>query len=166
MRNVFSALVLSGLLITLPNLAVSGSDQTGAHGGQVRAVGPYHLELVAKDGELQLFVTDQNNQNKVQTKGGAGRANISDNDGNRVRIQLEPVFGNLMRGTGDFTITPETTISVLVATSLEKDTHVARFDSLTSQNTTAEATDSDDEHAEDTHEHESEESESSESDDD
>ena len=24
------------------------------HGGQVRAAGPYHLELVAKDGELVL----------------------------------------------------------------------------------------------------------------
>ena len=28
------------------------------HGGQVRAAGPYHLELVAKDGELVLHVTD------------------------------------------------------------------------------------------------------------
>lgn len=159
MRNVLSVLALSGLLIVLPNLAVSGNDQTGAHGGQVRAVGPYHLELVAKDGELQLFVTDQNNQNEVQTKGGSGRANISDNDGNRVRVDLTPVFGNLMRGTGDFKITPETTISVLIATSLEKYTHRASFDILTSQNTVAEATDSDDSHDENTHEHESESSE-------
>ncbi|MDC8444359.1 MAG: hypothetical protein LV471_00305 [Nitrosomonas sp.] len=155
MRYVFSVLVLSGLLLALPNLAVSGSDQTGIHGGQVRAVGPYHLELVAKDGELQLYVTDQNNRNKIQTKGGSARANISNNDENQVRVDLEPVFGNLMRGSGDFKITPETTVSVLVATSLEKDTHVARFDSLTSQNTPAEATDNDDDHDEDTHESES-----------
>jgi len=155
MRNVLSVLALSGLLITLPSLAVSGSDQTGIHGGQIRAVGPYHLELVAKDGELQLFVTDQNNRNKIQTKGGSARANISDNDGNQVRVDLEPVFGNLMRGSGDFKITSETTVSVLVATSLEKDTYVARFDSLTSKNAPAETTDSDDDHDEDTHETES-----------
>lgn len=155
MRHVLSVLVLSGLLIALPNSAVSGSDQTGTHGGQVRAVGPYHLELVAKDGELQLYVTDQNNRSKIQTKGGSARANISNNDGNQVRVDLEPVFGNLMRGSGDFKITPETTVSVLVATGLEKDTHVARFDSLTSQNAPAEATDTDDDHDEDTHESES-----------
>ncbi len=175
MKNVFSALVLSGLLITLPNLAVAGNDH-GAHGGQVRAVGPYHLELVAKDGELQLFVTDQNNRNKVQTKGGSARASVSGSDGSSIRVDLDPVFGNLLRGSGDFKITSETTISVLVATNLEKDTYVARFDSLTSQNADAadaEATDGDgdgngdDDHDEDSHEHNHEhESESSESDDD
>lgn len=145
MRYVLSVLVLSGLLFALPNLAVSGSDQTGTHGGQIRAVGPYHLELVARDGELELYVTDQNNRNKIQTKGGSARANISNNDGNEISVDLEPVFGNLMKASGDFEITPETTVSVLIATSYEKDTHAVRFDSLASQNAPAEAMDSDDE---------------------
>ena len=154
MRYVLSILVLSGLLIALPNLAVSGSDKTGIHGGQVRTAGPYHLELVARDGELQLYVTDQNNRNEIQTKGGSARANISNND-NQIRVDLEPVYGNLMRGSGDFKITPETTVSVLIATSLEKDTHAVRFDSLVSQNAPAEAADSDDNHNEDIDEAES-----------
>lgn len=32
------------------------------HGGQSLAAGPYHLELVAKDGELLLYVTDHSDK--------------------------------------------------------------------------------------------------------
>ena len=31
------------------------------HGGQLRAAGSFHLELVAKDGEETLYVTDHGN---------------------------------------------------------------------------------------------------------
>jgi hypothetical protein len=65
-------------------------------------------------------------QNAVQTSGGSAIANIIDKDGNRATVQLKPVFGNIMRGSGDFKITPDTKISVLLAMDV-KGTHVARF---------------------------------------
>jgi hypothetical protein len=138
MKKALFALVFLGLLIALPNLAVAGDHKAGAHGGQVQSVGPYHLELVAKDGELRLYVTDQNNRELVETRGSSGKANIIDKDGNRVRVKLEPVFGNLMKGSGDFKITPETTVSVFVSVAASKGTQSARFDSLTSGKSSAE----------------------------
>ena len=50
------------------------------HGGQVRAAGPYHLELVAKDGELVLHVTDHA-WKEIKTESGEGKAIF-----NRVRL--------------------------------------------------------------------------------
>ena len=138
MKKALFALVFLGLLIALPNLAMAGGGNAGAHGGQIQLVGPYHLELVAKDGELRLYVTDQNNREIVETRGSSGKANVIDKDGNRVRVKLEPVFGNLMKGSGDFKITPETTVSVFVSVAARKGTHSARFDSLTSEKASAE----------------------------
>jgi len=150
MKKALFALVFFGMLIALPNLAVAGDHKAGAHGGQVQSVGPYHLELVAKDGELRLYVTDQNNRELVQTRGSSGKANVIDKDGNRVRVKLEPVFANLMKGSGDFKITPETTISVFVSVAARKGTHSARFGSLTSKKASAEEkVESDDHHASD-----------------
>jgi hypothetical protein len=147
MKKALFALVFFGMLIALPNLAVAGDHKAGAHGGQVQSVGPYHLELVAKDGELRLYVTDQNNRELVQTRGSSGKANVIDKDGNRVRVKLEPVFANLMKGSGDFKITPETTISVFVSVAASKGTQSARFDSLTSEKASAEEkAESDDHH--------------------
>jgi hypothetical protein len=138
MKKALFALVFLGLLIALPSLVVAGDHKAGAHGGQIQSVGPYFLELVAKDGELRLYVTDQNNQELVETKGSSGKANVIDKDGKRVRVQLEPVFGNLMKGSGDFKITPETTVSVFVSVAARKGTQSARFDSLTSEKASAE----------------------------
>ena len=43
------------------------------HGGQVRMAGPYHLEIVAKDKEIVLYVTDHADR-KINVNGGISDA--------------------------------------------------------------------------------------------
>ena len=123
-KQILFSFVFLGLLFVLPAWVIAGEHQS-ARDSQVQAAGPYNLELIAKDGQLQLYVTDRMH-NAVQTSGGSANANVIDKDGNRATVQLKPVFGNIMKGSGDFKITPDTKISVLLAMD-EKGTHVARF---------------------------------------
>ncbi|MEK6584703.1 MAG: hypothetical protein AABZ24_00050, partial [Nitrospirota bacterium] len=45
------------------------------HGGQSLAAGPYHLELVAKNGELLLYVTDHSDKG-IPSDGAKAKATI------------------------------------------------------------------------------------------
>ena len=99
------------------------------HGGQVRAAGPYHLELVAKDGELVLHVTDHAD-NEIKTNGGEGKANIQqDKTGGKITVKLEPSQHNMLTGSGEFQIDPKTVIVVFVKLP-EQDAYAARFTPL------------------------------------
>ena len=99
------------------------------HGGQVRAAGPYHLELVAKDGELVLYVTDHAWQ-EVKTDGGEGKANIQqDKAGSRITIMLEPSQQNMLTGRGEFSVTKDTVIVVFVKLA-GQDAYGAKFSPL------------------------------------
>ncbi|MEO6306349.1 MAG: hypothetical protein ABIO96_14590 [Nitrospiraceae bacterium] len=99
------------------------------HGGQVRAAGPYHLELIAKDGELVLHVTDHAWQ-VIHTDGGEGKANIQqDKAGGKITVKLEPSQQNVFKGNGEFHITPETVIVVFVELS-GQDAYGAKFTPL------------------------------------
>ena len=99
------------------------------HGGQVRAAGPYHLELVAKDGELVLHVTDHAGQ-EIKTDGGEGKANIQqDKTGSKITVKLEPAQNNMFKCSCDSQINPETVIVVFVKLP-EQDAYGARFTPL------------------------------------
>ena len=117
-RLVVTSVLLSAMMMS--HFAVAHTDEYLAtveapHGGQLRAAGPFHLELVAKDGELTLYITDHGDK-PVPTHGGQGKANIQvGKDGARQSVTLEPVFGNRMRARGEFQITPETSVAVLLA---------------------------------------------------
>ena len=61
MNRSIAAVLAATLIIFQPAWAHTDESldaMPSPHGGQVRAAGPYHLELVAKDGELVLHVTD------------------------------------------------------------------------------------------------------------
>lgn len=111
-------LVLLSAIVMLSQFAWAHTDEYLAtvetlHGGQLRAAGPFHLELVAKDGELTLYVTDHGD-NPVPVQGGYGKANIqAGKDGERKAVTLVPENGNIMRASGAFKITPETSVTVL-----------------------------------------------------
>lgn len=133
MKKYLTNVVFLGLLALCTGGAWAHSDEYLAtakapHGGQLRTAGPYHLELVAKDGELRLYVTDHMD-NEILTKHGSGKANVIDKDGNKVSVTLVPVFANFMKGTGEFTITPETVVSVFVVLEGAQ-TQAARFTPL------------------------------------
>ncbi|NOS81595.1 MAG: hypothetical protein HOP32_08460, partial [Nitrospira sp.] len=94
MKPSIVAAVLAAPLILLQPVWSHTDESLDAmkapHGGQVRAAGPYHLELVAKDGELVLHVTDHAWQ-AMKTGGGEGKANIQqDKAGSRITVTLEP----------------------------------------------------------------------------
>ena len=96
------------------------------HGGQVRAAGPYHLELIAKDGDLALHVTDHAWQ-AMKTDGGEGKATIQQGKaGSKITVKLEPSQNNMLTGSGEFQINPETVIVVFVKLP-EQDAYGALF---------------------------------------
>jgi hypothetical protein len=99
------------------------------HGGQVRAAGPYHLELLAKDGELVLHVTDHEWQ-EIKTEGGEGKANIQQaKTGRKVTVTLEPSQQNMFTGGGEFQVTKDTVIVVFVKLA-GQDAYGAKFTPL------------------------------------
>ena len=50
-------------------------SKESAHGGQTRMAGPYHLELVAKNNEILLYVMDHADR-EFSTEGETGKANV------------------------------------------------------------------------------------------
>jgi hypothetical protein len=99
------------------------------HGGQVRAAGPYHLELIAKDGELVLHVTDHA-WKEIHTDGGEGKATIQQGKaGSKITVKLEPSQQNRLTGNGEFQVNPETVIVVFVKLP-EQEAYGAKFTPL------------------------------------
>ena len=130
--SIFAAVLTAPLILLQPVWAHTDESldaMPSPHGGQVRAAGPYHLELVAKDGELVLHVTDHAGQ-EIKTDGGEGKANIQQNKaGSKITVKLEPSQQNMFTGSGEFRINPETVIVVFVKLP-EQDAYAARFTPL------------------------------------
>ena len=130
--NKTMAAVLLGMAITLPTWAHTDDyldTLTTAHGGQLRMAGPYHLELVAKDKEMVLYVTDHGD-NPVKTEGGTAKATIQIGKGKAgTTVKLEPAGENQMKGLGEFTLKPESVIVVFVKLAGEE-AQSARFTPL------------------------------------
>lgn len=99
------------------------------HGGQSLSAGPYHLELVAKHGELILYVTDHSD-NAISTDGVRAKATIQHGlEKANIQIELEPAGDNRLKGTGEFTINPDTGIIVFFKLP-EQEAYAARFTPL------------------------------------
>jgi hypothetical protein len=130
--SIIAAVLTAPLILLQPVWAHTDESldaMPSPHGGQVRAAGPYHLELVAKDGELVLHVTDHAGQ-EIKTDGGEGKANIQQNKaGSKITVKLEPSQQNMFMGSGEFQINPETVIVVFVKLP-EQDAYAARFTPL------------------------------------
>src|SRR6476620_868134 len=135
--NKLLAIVVTAaaLAVSLPAAAHTEEyfDSVAApHGGQMRMAGPYHLELVTKDKEILLYVADHSD-NKINTGGGVGKASIQVGKGKPENsIKLQPAGENILKGTGDFTVTPETTIIAFIKLP-EQDAQSARFTPLKSK---------------------------------
>ena len=131
-KSIIAAVLAAPLIMFQPVWAHTDEQldiMLSPHGGQVRAAGPYHLELVAKDGELVLHVTDHAGQ-EIHTDGGEGKARIQqDKTGSKITVELEPSQQNMLKGIGEFQINPETVIVVFVKLP-EQDAYAARFTPL------------------------------------
>ncbi len=96
------------------------------HGGQSLSAGPYHLELVAEDGVLVLYVTDHSDK-AISTDGAKAKATIQHGfEKANVQVELEPSGNNTLKGTGTFTIHPDTGIIVFLRLP-EQEAYAARF---------------------------------------
>lgn len=130
--SIIAAVLVAPLIIFQPGWAHTDEQldtMPSPHGGQVRAAGPYHLELVAKDGELVLHVTDHTGQ-EINTDGGEGKARIQEGKtGSKVTIKLEPSPHNMLKSSGEFRINPQTVIVVFVKLP-EQNAYAARFTPL------------------------------------
>lgn len=99
------------------------------HGGQMRMTGPYHLELVAKDKEIVVYVMDHADSG-LSINGGSGKATIqSGKTKPKTTVKLEQAGDNILKGSGDFSITPETVVTVFV-TLPQQEAYAASFTPL------------------------------------
>lgn len=99
------------------------------HGGQSLAAGPYHLELVTKDGELLLYVNDHSDK-PIPTEGAKAKATIQQGfENTNEQVELAPAGENTLKGTGTFALSPETGIIVFLKLP-QRDAHAARFTPL------------------------------------
>lgn len=103
------------------------------HGGQSLAAGPYHLELVAKDGELTLYVADHSDK-AIPSDGARAKATIQQGfEKAKLQVELAPSGDNILKGTGTFTINPDTGIMVFLKLP-EQEAYSARFTPLKAGN--------------------------------
>jgi hypothetical protein len=128
MNNMIAALVI-GVTLAVSFPAHAHTDEffesvEAPHGGQLRMTGPFHMELVAKDGDLTVYVTDHAD-NAISVDGGLAKANI-ENGSIRTQVNLHPVGSNILRGSGTFSVTP-TTVVVVFMKLPDQDGYAARF---------------------------------------
>ncbi|MEI8385179.1 MAG: hypothetical protein WCF51_04350 [Nitrosomonadaceae bacterium] len=99
---------------------------TTSHGGQLRMAGPYHLELVTKDKELVIYVSDHGD-NPIKTEGGTGKATLQLGKGKAgATIKLEPDGENQMKGVGEMTLKPGSVVVVFIKL-VDEEAQSARF---------------------------------------
>ncbi|MDH5740137.1 MAG: hypothetical protein OEY77_07420 [Nitrospira sp.] len=130
MKHLLSSIALCTILLgaglATAHKAKDSGPVTALHGGQALTAGPYHLELVATDGELTLYVTDHSDKG-IPTDGARAKATIQHGtEKARTQVELEPSGENMLKGAGTFTINPDTGIIVFIKLP-EQDAHAARF---------------------------------------
>jgi hypothetical protein len=110
------------LLAALP---ASAHEPKASHGGRVADAGPYHVELVAKDAAIEIFLIGENDK-PVDPKGFKGVA-IFNLGGKAERITLAPSENNKLSGTATaaFPAKPKGAVQL---TAPDGKTVTARFD--------------------------------------
>lgn len=91
----FAALMPAAALAHLP------AGARGPNGGQVQDIGPYHGEMLVKDGELTLFLFDH--RDRPVPAGGASGTAIVLSEGRQQTLTFAPrADGAALVATGDF----------------------------------------------------------------
>jgi hypothetical protein len=85
-------------------------DHGAKHGGIIEHTGHHHLELVAKGGTLEVYVTHEDGDAE-DTNGAKASATVLA-DGKTERVALEPAGGNGFKGSGNFNAGKGTTVVV------------------------------------------------------
>ncbi|WKA27913.1 hypothetical protein [Bradyrhizobium roseum] len=119
----FGYLILGiALLAALP---ANAHEPKASHGGRVADAGPYHVELVAKETAVEIFLTGENDK-PVDPKGFKGVA-IFNLLGKAERITLAPTEKNNLAGMAAAPL-PANPKGAIQLTAPDGRTATARFD--------------------------------------
>lgn len=117
-----SLALLGAWLAAAPAFA---GDARPQHGGRVVDAGDYHVEMVSKDGAIDIYVSDHDNR-PLQTKGYRAVAILSAG-GKSQRIVLDAADGSRLSGKAEAAL-PAQPKGVVQITSPAGKTVQARFD--------------------------------------
>jgi hypothetical protein len=109
----------------LSGLPAYAHEPKASHSGRVAEAGPYHLELVARDTAIEVFLTGENDK-PVDPAGFKGVA-IFTVGGKAERITLIPSEKQLLGGTAATTL-PSNPKGAVQLTAPDGKTVTARFD--------------------------------------
>lgn len=107
--------LVAGLATLLPAAALAHlpAGSRGPNGGQVQDVGPYHGEMLAKDGEITLFLFDHNDR-PIPASGASGMAIVL-SEGRQQTLTFAPrTDGAALVATGDFRAIPGMRVAVQI----------------------------------------------------
>ncbi len=111
-RTLLAAIAALALLPQVAQAHVSAGGR-GPHGGQIQDIGPYHGELLAKDGEITLFLLDHNDR-PLSARDASGTAIVLA-DGRQQSLTFTPrADGAALVATGDFKASPALRVVVQV----------------------------------------------------
>jgi hypothetical protein len=109
--------VLAALAVALPGSAYAqkhshSHTEKGPHGGRMADAGDFHVELVARDGGIEVYVVDHGDK-PLSLAGFKGLAILSAG-GKSQRITLEPGDGGKMIGkaTGNLPAQPKGVVQI------------------------------------------------------
>jgi hypothetical protein len=94
--TVRSLALCAFLAMLLPALPASAHDPKPRHGGAIVMTATYHVELVVKDGQVDVYLVGHDDK-PVAVTGRKGVA-ILMADGKSVRVPLEPVGSERLSG--------------------------------------------------------------------
>lgn len=100
------------MFVGIATSALAAGDHThvGKHGGKVVDSGHHHLELVAKDGLLEVYLEHKDGASET-VEGAKATATVL-SEGKKVEISLTPDPANFLKGAGSFKAVKGTTIVV------------------------------------------------------
>ncbi len=112
-RRTLLAALTSLALLPLAAQAHTAAGARGPNGGQVQDVGPYHGEMLAKDGEITLFLFDHNDR-PMSAPEASGTAVVLAESRQQTLTFAPRADGAALVATGEFRATPALRVVVQV----------------------------------------------------
>lgn len=102
--------VVAMAVFALTSAAIAHEDHPveAKHGGYAIESGHHHLEVVAKDGSLEIYVDDEHGKPEDVKDAKASAVVLS--NGKKETVTLTPAGPNLLKGTGTFKATKGATV--------------------------------------------------------
>ncbi len=108
--SIVRGLALSVVLAVSPAVAEEKHSHDGKHGGKIVESGHHHLEIVAKDGVLEVHVNGEDGKPEDIKDAKATAAVLSEGKKEDIALAADPA--NFLKGTGTFKASKGTTIVV------------------------------------------------------